>query len=301
MSKKLSEIGEFGLINQLAQIFKNDKAVIKGIGDDTAVVRLSKNEYSLLTTDMLMEGVHFRRSMTARLIGRKALACSLSDIASMGGCPQYALVSLGISPKESLTFVKQLYEGMNRIAKKFKVQVIGGDTIKSQKLIINVSLIGKVNKSRLIMRTGAKAGDQIFVTGELGRSYQQQHHLKFVPRIKEAQYLALKFKPTSMIDISDGLAQDLDHIIKASHVGAKIYEDKIPLRKKANIKHALYDGEDFELLFTLPKRKAKLLTNLNKCTFPFYSIGEITKSKGIQFVDRKANTSKLHQNGYTHF
>jgi thiamine-monophosphate kinase len=220
----------------------------------------------------------------------------------MGGSPKYAVVSLGVPARLDVRWVDQFYQGMIETAKKFGTVIVGGDTVKSPQIIVNISLAGKVFKNQLVTRAGAKVGDQIFVTGPLGNSLKSGWHLKFTPRLKESQYLVKNFHSTAMIDISDGLASDLGHILKESGVGAKIYEFEIPLRRGASLRHALGDGEDFELLFTVSPREAKTLLEQSKAPFKFYQIGEITDRKTVlEFVDKKGNRRPLPVKGYTHF
>lgn len=275
MPATLSQIGEFGFIDLIRSKMKLSSSVLKGIGDDAALVQSPKNKILVLTTDMLVEGVHFTKDMPAQGIGHKALGCNVSDIAAMGGRPLYALVSLGISGKIPLSFIKKIYEGMERLARRYKISIVGGDTVKSDKMIINVALIGEVNSRQAVLRSGAKVGDWIFVSGPLGKSLSSQWHLKFTPRLKESQYLIKYFRPTAMIDVSDGLAADLGHILEESRVGGVLEEVKIPRRSKASLQNALYDGEDFELIFTLPPNRAKKL--LKSSLYQFYCIGEIVK------------------------
>src|SRR3989338_7822718 len=248
MFTKLSQIGEFGFINLLRKYkgsgaavvegrkprggYGHEPYVVHGIGDDTAVVPLDAKRYLLFTTDMLMVGVHFTRTAPARAIGRKALACSISDIAAMGGLPRYAVVSLGVPGNLSWDFVRDLYKGMDTLARQFGVAIVGGDTIKSEKIVINVSLTGEVSKKDVVYRRGAREGDQIFVTGPFGKSLSTGRHLKFTPRVTEARYLIRHAKPTSMIDISDGLAADLGHILEESKVVAILEENEIPRRAR---------------------------------------------------------------------
>jgi thiamine-monophosphate kinase len=302
MADTLSQLGEFGFIDLIKKQAKTSRPVIKGIGDDTAVLPLSAKKYLLLTTDMLVEGVHFTLKMPSKTIGHKAIASSISDIAAMGGMPKYAVVSLGAPPTASRQMISQIYQGICKTAKKFHVGIVGGDTVKSQKIIINVALLGEAKKSDVVYRNGARAGDQIFVTGSLGGSLSSGWHLRFVPRVAEARYLAEKYKPTAMIDISDGLAADLGHILKESRVGAVIEESSVPKRGKARLKDALYDGEDFELLFTLPPLKAQKLEGRNKGKYRFDRIGEIVpKSKGLRLKTSAGRLKKLNIKGYTHF
>jgi thiamine-monophosphate kinase len=305
MQKKIKDIGELGLIRKLSQAISTDKSVIKGIGDDAAVIKFTANKYLLFKTDMVVEGEHFTRKMPARLIGRKALARNISDIAAMGGIPTYAVISLGIPPLVKATFVMELFQGINEIAKKFHINIVGGDTSKASKTFISIALLGWVEKSKLVLRSTARKGDLIFVTGNLGASFKTGKHLNFTPRIKESRFLVGKYKPTAMIDISDGLVLDLHHILEASRCGAFIYEEFIPRAPKAGLHNALYDGEDYELLFTLPGTKAaRLIRNLRKSRhkFPISCIGELVDKKcGLIFIDSKYRLSKLAPRGFTHF
>jgi len=302
MPKLLSNIGEFGLIDLIKKQAGRSSSVVRGIGDDTAVLPLSSQKHLLLTTDMLLEDVHFTLKMPAGAIGHKAIASSISDIAAMGGVAKHAVISLGVPPSCLWSFVSKMYQGMRATAKKFHVNIVGGDTVKSSKIIINVALTGEVKKSEVVYRNGACQGDQIFVTGPLGKSLSSGWHLKFIPRVTQAQYLVKKSKPTAMIDISDGLAADLGHILTESRVGAVIEENLIPRRRGACLKDALYDGEDFELLFTLSPLKARRPQKQKTKGFSFYRIGEIVgQTKGLQLKTAKGGLKKLDIKGYTHF
>lgn len=299
-NKKLNDVGEFGLIGQIQKQVSKRKDVIQGIGDDTAVLPLDRSRYQLFTTDMVVEGVHFFPGADPVAVGYKAMACNISDIAAMGGLPTYAVVSLGVSGNKRTEFIKDIYRGMEMAGRKFKVAVVGGDTVKSRKLLINVALLGTVKRKELTLRSGAKAGDTVFVTGALGRSLQTGKHFCFAPRVKEAQYLVKYFKPSAMIDISDGLVADLGHILKESHVGAVIFEELIPRGERANVTNALYDGEDFELIFTLSRKEAEHLRKSRK-DFKFYPIGKIVKRKGLELANLKGQVRTIPLKGYEHF
>lgn len=290
---KILQLGEFGLIEALKQFAPVSKAVIKGIGDDAAVLPYSKSEYLLFTTDMLAEDTHFTRRMPPQGIGHKALACSISDIAAMGGWPSYAVVSIGIPKSLSVSFIKDVYKGIQRTARDFNVSIVGGDTIKTDKMVINVALLGLVEKKYLVTRDGAKSGDWIFVTGSLGGSFKSKRHLNFTPRLAQARFLVEKFKPNAMMDISDGLSGDLNHILQASRVGARLDHASIPRRKGVSLSQALNDGEDFELLFTLSPKKARSLMDwqARAKSFYFYPIGAITANA----------KEKIHSKSFTHF
>ena len=303
MPRTLADIGEFGFIDKIARTAFCSKRVIKGIGDDTAVLPLSSRKYLLFTTDMMAEGVHFTRRAAPQAIGHKALACNISDIAAMGGVPTYAVVSIGLPPQLAVGYAGKIYEGINRLAKEFSVSVVGDDTIRSNKIVINIALLGEVEKKYLTLRSGAKVGDWIFVTGALGRSLATGKHLKFIPRLKEARFLAGRFKPSAIVDISDGLAGDLGHILRASKVGARIFEKEIPRTKGATLTQALYDGEDFELLFTLSLVKAQSLIAWQAARrgWFFYPIGRITAGNRLELVKEGGRVVLLKTEGFKHF
>ena len=296
---KLKKLGETGLIERLAKY-------VKGIGDDCAVIRISKKRYLLITIDMLLEDVDFKlNEATPYQIGWKSLACGLSDIASMGGAAKYAVVSLGLPGKLSVEFVDGLYRGIKALAKRFDVEIVGGDTNASKKLVIDVAVLGFIQPDRLTLRSGAKPGDIICVTGVLGGSYKSKRHLTFVPRLNEARSLVKNFRITSMIDISDGLSTDLNHIAKESGVGACVYEELIPLSKDAkSVSAALNEGEDFELLFTMPLREAHRLARkgLGSNGVKITQIGEILDKKiGVKIITSDGRVKDLKSKGFSHF
>jgi thiamine-monophosphate kinase len=300
----MKKLSEFQLIDQLKRFQGRSPRVIKGIGDDAAVLELDARRYQLFTTDMIVEGVHFLKGAAPRAIGHKALACNISDIAAMGGVPSFAVVSIGIPRGLSAGYVQRIYAGMSALAKKFGVSIVGGDTVKSDRLVINIALLGEVEKKHLVLRSGARPGDRIFVTGPLGGSLKSGRHLAFIPRVREARFLVKNFKPTSMLDISDGLAGDLGHILKAGNVGAVIDADRVPLNQGADFAAALADGEDFELLFSLPSEKARKLIQCGhqRSGFRFCEIGEIIGSPKKLFVrDVDGRRRMIEPKGFTHF
>lgn len=298
-------MGEIGLIKRLSKGIRLDRSVIKGIGDDTAVIARTKDKYLLYTCDMLVEDVHFRRSVaTAFQIGWKALGRNISDIAAMGGVPRYAVVSIGLDPKLPVSFVDGIYNGIKTLAEKFKVNIVGGDMSRSAKTIIDISLIGEVEKKNLVTRCGARRGDLILITGNIGGSIKGKH-LNFTPRIDEARQLVKKFRINSMIDVTDGLSLDLWRILDASGVGARIHQSLIPISAQADsFGKALSDGEDFELLFTMsvPVAKRFFKTALAKMRTPVTLIGEITdKKQGYVLVMENGKERKIGRKGYLHF
>ncbi|MFQ5957253.1 MAG: thiamine-monophosphate kinase, partial [Candidatus Brocadiales bacterium] len=220
-------------IKYLRAIQETSKDVPTGIGDDAAVVRVSQGLY-VLATDTLLEGTHFKLKDTSpRELGRKAVAASLSDIAAMGCRATFALISISFPSSTPIGFAKQLTKGINDTAAKYGVKIVGGDTISGRgPLFINVTVLGDANGLRPILRSGARPGDAIMVTGELGGSILGKH-LRFEPRLDEAIYLTKNFRLHSMIDISDGLSLDLGHVLEESGVGAVLYEEHIPVSRAA--------------------------------------------------------------------
>ncbi|MGE5197706.1 MAG: thiamine-phosphate kinase [Deltaproteobacteria bacterium] len=297
---RIRDLGEFGLIDRIKKNIKLDASVIKGTGDDCAVIEFNRHSYQLLTCDMIIEGVDFKHGEDPYLVGRKALAVSLSDIAACAGLPRYALVSLGLPEAASVKTADEICRGILELAAEFKVNLVGGDVSRAKQLTLDVSISGVVEKRQLVLRNGALPGDVIFATGSFGESILGKH-LRFIPRIKEARFLVKNFKVNSMIDVSDGLAQDLGHILDESGVGAEIHEDLIPrYRKSTTLEEALYDGEDFELLFTLEANQAKKL--LAKKSGIFSPIGRITGEKHkLRLVDRKCREKIIKPKGYKHF
>jgi len=296
----ISKLGEFGLIERIKKLITTDASVVKGPGDDCAVIRFNRTHYQLLTTDMLVEGVDFTLKDNPGLVGRKALAVSLSDIAACGGIARYALIDIGLPLKTKWRFVQELLKGMTSLACEFKVDIVGGDISRAEKVILVSSVVGLVEKKNLVFRSGAKEGDAIVVSGSLGGSIRGRH-LQFIPRLRQSRYLVENYKINAMIDISDGLAQDLGHILKASRVGAVIYKELIPLAKQAkDINEALFMGEDFELLFTLSFKEALRL--IKDKPYEFMVIGEIvSKGFGLRLVDRYKKRTKIKPLGYRHF
>lgn len=297
---ELDRIGEFGLIERFRKFIKLDSSVIKGSGDDCAVIKHAAGSYMLFTCDMIVEGVDFLPRQSPELIGRKALAVSISDIAACGGTPRYCVVSLGFPKNITFTRVIRVARGLFRLARQYKINVVGGDVSRAASLTIDVSMIGFVKKKNLALRSGARKGDIIFTSGALGGSIRGRH-LKFTPRLEEAIFLTRNFKIGAMIDISDGLAQDLRHILEESGVGAVLYQSLIPVSDEARrAEEALYMGEDFELLFTLSRKEAARLLQSGK--YDFRPIGEILdKKNGLMLVDARGRQKNIPSKGFRHF
>ncbi|MBI4970258.1 MAG: thiamine-monophosphate kinase [Candidatus Omnitrophica bacterium] len=280
--KTIKHLGEFGIIERISRKIKNGQGVIRGIGDDAAVIRPARG-VELVTSDAIVDGVDFLRKKTpAALVGRKLLAINLSDIAAMGGTPRHAVLTLGLVPDLSIVWLDQFMNGLLKLASEWRVNLVGGDISRSKTLWASLTLLGESPAGKWISRSGARVGDNIYVTGALGGAIRGKH-LTFTPRIKEAQEIVRKFHPSSMIDISDGLLQDLGHILDESRVGANIDWKSVPVSFGCTLKQALTDGEDFELLFTSAKNiESKGITRVGK------------------IVPRSQNQVKVVK-GYVHF
>ncbi|MBA2123918.1 thiamine-phosphate kinase [bacterium Unc6] len=298
---------EFEMLSKIRNIFKTkDRNILVGIGDDAAVIGLDASEHLVFATDMIVEGIDFkiRNKNDAFLAGRKSLAINLSDIAAMSGIPLYCVVGVVLPDKYGWQILKKIAKGIKHIADQFDVQVVGGDLSSGKYLQITIAIIGKTKNKKFITRKGAKIADRILVTGSLGGSIKGRH-LKFIPRLKEAQSLVKNFKINSMIDISDGLGSDIKRICEESKTGCRIYAKSIPLSKDAKDVHsALNDGEDFELLFTADQEQAKNIIKQakDKIEVKITDIGEILpKSKGMYLEFEKGESIKIQAMGYEHF
>jgi thiamine-monophosphate kinase len=333
---ELSEVGEFGLIEMLSRRVPPGRPdVVKGIGDDAAVLRASGETWLLFTTDMLVEGVHFSFSYAApRQVGKKALVASISDIAAMGGWPAHALVSLGVPPHMPVEVLDGIYAGMQEAAADYGIDIVGGDTVRlPERLAVNVALLGAVEAGQALYRSGAKPGDLVFVTGFLGTSaaglYLCQHpgaafpeeeagflrsfHLEPRARVQAGRILAGSGKVTAADDVSDGLAGEMHEICRASGTGCLIRGEAIPLdarvRKLAGLvgedplAWALYGGEDFELVFTVPARDAPVIERaLAAANVPCCLVGEILPpEKGICLETKPGEKIPLPRKSFDHF
>jgi thiamine-monophosphate kinase len=305
-------MSEFSFIQWIRKRQKRRKDVILSIGDDCAVIDVSSDKFCLITTDMMVEGTHFDlKKCTIRDVGRKAIACNMSDVAAMGCQATVAVVSVCFPEHTPEKFAKELYKGIWDIADKYTIEIAGGDVISGRgPLCINVALLGRDEGLKPISRSGARVGDMVLVTGTLGGSILGKH-IHFEPRLKEGMLLNKHFTIHAMIDISDGLTADLNHILEESHAGAILYEDKIPISKSAEkmakktgntpLYHALFDGEDYELVVVLSKSQAKKV--IGSDLFPkktFSCIGEIVCGHGIQMKHAKGNIKRIKPQGYEH-
>lgn len=304
------DLGEFGLIRELRGIIgSSGNSVMLGIGDDCAVLRSDNpRKYLLYTCDPVVEGVHYRPIDPPCKVGWKAMARNLSDIAAMGGLPRWAVVSIGLRCATDAQWVKQLYAGLQAAAKAFRCQIVGGDTthVRHEQFVV-VAVIGEVERSRITLRSGAKIGDSILVTGTLGGSLRGKH-LSFTPRVHEARWLVTRFPVHAMIDLSDGLSSDLHRLAGASPRGVafEIYAAEIPIAPAArgNLAAALHDGEDFELLFTLDPRHVTALHQkwARRFRTELTEIGRVVKSKhNVALIQRDGSRQPLTAAGYDHF
>ena len=301
--QRISAVGEIGLIERMRRRLHRDASVVVGIGDDAAVVKGPGRQRWLFASDMLVEGVHFRRRLVPpEWIGWKALACNVSDIAAMGGVPRWAVVSLGLPRKTSISFVDGLYRGLERCARRFGMSVVGGDTVRAPCVVIDVAIVGVADRLRLTLRSGARVGDLLYVTGRLGGSYRTGRHARFIPRLAEAQQLVRRVRVHAMMDLSDGLASDLWQMARASRVTLRVDAAKIPLSSAAaSVRHALMDGEDFELLFAVSPRDAERLpVRLGRC--PVTRIGRVIgHGPRVELEHPDGRIEPLTPEGFKHF
>jgi thiamine-monophosphate kinase len=307
------DLGEFGLIRtlqkKLGSTLRPQSSVVVGIGDDCAVLRSGDPDKLLLCTcDPVVEGVHYLAKTPPRQIGWKAMARNLSDIAAMGGLPRWSVVSIGLRPATPVRYVERIYDGLRAAAGKFGCQIVGGDTthVRHEQFVV-VTLLGEVEKSNLTLRSGAKIGDAVFVTGTLGGS-KHGKHLRFTPRVAEARWLVQNFSIHAMIDLSDGLSNDLQRLVEAgkNRLGFEILAAEVPIAPAArhNLNAALNDGEDFELLFTIDPRHVTALRQQwpKKFKLRLTEIGGGVRSPGkISLITTDGRKRLLIPGGYDHF
>lgn len=332
---RISQVGEFGLINLLNKAMINSPTgVVAGIGDDAAVLKVSGDQWQLFTTDMLVEGIHFRLDWASYFdVGWKALAVNISDIAAMGGKPTHGVISLGIPAETRVEDMEELYRGLRAVARRFGVNLVGGDTVKCpERLVINVALLGEVAAGKAILRSGARPGDIIYTTGTLGTAAAGLHillnggnypdpiketvlraHLRPEPRVQAGTLLSSLPGVTALDDNSDGLAAELREIGRASGVGCLIWEKALPVAAEVQQLAALTGadildwvmngGEDFELVFTVqPAYRKQVEAALTKAAVDFAAIGVITSAREGLIMERVNGTREaMGQTGYNHF
>ena len=306
-------MSETDLIRKLTAGLPTHGSVHIGPGDDCAVMDMGMiSDYLLFKTDAIVEGIHFTAETPPEKIGRKAIGRALSDIAAMGGWPTHALITLGLPEGYDEERLAAIYQGAGEMGAAHKTFIVGGETTRTSELLISVAMIGECDRKHTLTREGSKNGNAIFVTGELGGSLAGKH-LDFNPRLEESRWLAQQFDIHAMIDLSDGLATDLRHLLEKK-LGAELRTPAIPISRAAReqaktnpsgktpILAALTDGEDYELLFTLSANQAVSLHDQWKEKFPnlpLHCIGKITNQPGITLHDDKG-TLPLNVKGYDH-
>jgi thiamine-monophosphate kinase len=329
---RLSSEGEFGLIRRIQSLLttQNDR-IIKGIGDDAAVLQPRSGYQILLTTDTMVEGIHFDLAYTPlQDLGWKLMAINLSDLAAMGGIPICALFSIGVREDWSVSSLEKLVHGIRKCSEVYECPVVGGDTVRTPNdCTLTMTILGEVKTGNTIFRSGAQPGDYLCVTGPLGnartglevlkhgaqtRRYKQaiSQFLRPVPRISEANQLIRMGGISAMIDISDGLSSELRHLCQASHVGCKIEAQQIPIAEDtrrwtemqgiSQVLFVMESGEEYELLMALrPKQYEVLRSSGRKNTIPLFNIGRICDAKsGLRLLDHEKET-KIEVRGWDHF
>jgi thiamine-monophosphate kinase len=313
-------LSEKELIRHIRRSARGGKSVVTGIGDDSAVLRVPPGHEVLVTTDFTIENVHFRRDWhPPELVGRRCLTRGLSDIAAMGGEPRAAFLSLAVASDVPQKWVNRFLKGLLDLAGEFKVPLAGGDTAQSVGGIqADIVVVGSVPKGKAVLRSGAKAGDQIYVTGELGGSaaalarleeskpagaaYSRHLRPRPLPQVEVGQWLRRRGVASAMIDVSDGLSTDLEHICEESHVGAEIEAEAIPRaragpgKKPVSLELALHGGDDYELLFTSAAAVPSLVAGVRVTR-----IGRTTKSAGMRLIGADGKARPLKAGGWEHF
>lgn len=333
---RVRDLGEFGLIDRIAaSLPPPGERVVVGIGDDAAVVSLCEGRYLLTTCDIQVQGVHFLLDrISPQQLGRKSVAINLSDIASMGGIPRYVTVSLALPKETPVAFVDGLYQGIRQECEASGTAVVGGNMTTAPCIVVDTFVVGEVEADRLLLRSGARVGDSVLVTGTLGESAAglalvldpeiacpQSHrqrvleaHLTPRPRLREGRAIASSHLATAMIDVSDGLASDIGHICEESGVGVRIWADALPLSEatravarmagKDPLDWALFGGEDYELLFTAPSDRAgELVKQIREETGTEVTVvGEIVPAEeGMSLVFADGTHAPLDKGGWDHF
>lgn len=332
---KLSAIGEFGLIARIRAQHSAEAQDMIGIGDDCAVIHQGQESSMLLTTDLLIENVHFVLDwIPPRILGRKSMAVNISDIAAMGGQPQWGLISIAIPHDLEVEFFDAFYLGVKEMCQCFRMHILGGDTTSSpSELMISVTVGGVCQRSAILYRSGAKPGDLVFVTGSVGGSaaglnlYRKRIapdtltsyerliacHNDPQPEVAIGTVAAASRMATAAIDVSDGVLADLTHICEESGVGAQIMLERIPIEPGVReaaaltggdaLEWALTGGEDYRLILTVKPEFREAFPELirNKCGRQVYEIGEIISNREVLVVDTQGKASQFTRKGWDHF
>jgi thiamine-monophosphate kinase len=311
-------VSEKQLIKQIRRSARGGQSVVTGIGDDCAVLSVPPLHELLVTTDFTIENVHFRRDWhPPELVGRRCLTRGLSDIAAMGGEPRAAFLSLAVASNVPQKWVNRFLKGLLQLADEFKVPLAGGDTAQSASGIqADIVVVGSVPKGKAVLRSGAKAGEQVYVTGELGGAAaalaqlreskpvgaRYSRHLRPLPRVAVGQWLRQQGAASAMIDLSDGLSTDLEHICQESRVGAEIEAEAVPRaqigpgKKRVALELALHGGDDYELLFTSAVAIPSMIAGV-----PVTRIGQATRSAGMRLIGADGKARPLKAKGWEHF
>ncbi len=326
---KLAELGEFGFIERIRRAVTGAEGVELGIGDDCAVLSLPAGHRLLTSTDLLIEDVHFRRAWTTpEALGRKSVSVNVSDIAAMGGQPRHLYLGLGIPASMPVEELDAYISGFLQACRDYGATLVGGDTCRSPgPLFISVTAEGAVPEGELLCRSGARAGDAVYVSGTLGDSalglrqlqageqpeaYLAARHHDPSARVDLGRRLASAAIASAMIDLSDGLLADLGHVLEASAVGAELYGGALPLSEPFRralaetpelLKLALSGGEDYELLFTVPNDREGALAELARCcAVPLTRVGRILAADmGFAIVDPEGGRRPARTCGFNHF
>ena len=333
--KTLGSVGEFGFLKELRpRLGSRDPYVALGAGDDAAILRPTPGRETVFTTDLMVEGRHFDlRTITPWQLGAKCMAVNLSDCAAMGAEPKAAVVSLGAPKKFPYRKLMAFCDGLVAWGRRFGCSIVGGDTVGSDQLVVNVAMLGEVEKGRALRRDAARVGDVLLVTGFLGdsgaglhslmhpgrkageaRPFLHQRHHTPVPRCAAGRFLARKGYSRCAIDVSDGLSSEVNHLCEESGVGAEVHAEALPLSQALSyycqeakidpLRFALDGGEDYELLFTVPlKRLRPVLRRMSAETgMTITPIGRIVpKKQGIRLIDEKGRKRPLVPGGFDHF
>lgn len=334
MTRDMKKTGEFSLIDMMMKkCSPHSTGIVLGIGDDTAIVEPRPDRQILITTDALVEGIHFlSHAISPDQLGRKAVFVNLSDVASMGGIPKYILLALALPESLEREWIEKFYDGVESACGDYSLSVIGGNLSRStQGITLSVTLLGEVEPGSALQRNGAKIADSIFTTGYLGDAAGGvelamagipreegwgnliNRHLAPEPRMECGRFLLQNSLANACIDVSDGLSSDLHHICEASGVGAILYMDRLPvsrglrqcesLLKKKAILYALNGGEDYELLFTVPEEKRAKILSLWPAEFPVLTeIGRVVAAEqGVSLIHVDGKPAPLHPGGFDHF
>ncbi|MEM9479783.1 MAG: thiamine-phosphate kinase [Verrucomicrobiota bacterium] len=295
--RRLKDVGENELVADfVAMLGEGSDQVLHGPGDDCAVVESSADngKVILLKTDCVVEGVHFEAAVEPGRVGWKAMARVLSDIGAMGGNPEHALVTMVLPGERTVDWATGIFSGLERCAKEFGAEIVGGETSSGPVAMISVAMTGSVERDRVVTRAGGSAGDLLCVTGRLGGSIAGKH-LDFTPRIREGSWLAEHARPTAMMDLSDGLGSDLPRLAKASGVEFRVNEEALPLNDGCDVQSGITDGEDYELLFALAPDGFEEVVGRFETEFPGVGLTCI----GVLTDD--ASEGSFSEGGWNHF